>query len=81
MGDAAERIAFLALSEARDRPSAGSTHKDLWSRANIAASRQYTLRFYDAVGPETMSMLEMQRRFASLNGRTLRPVRLRGPQG
>eukprot|EP00959_Pyramimonas_sp_CCMP1952_P071539 1494275-Pyramimonas_sp.AAC.1 len=59
--------------------SQGYTYKDAWVRPNIEPSRQYTLRFYDAVGPETMSMLEMQRRFASLNGRTLRPVTSRPP--
>jgi hypothetical protein len=29
---------------------------------------------YDAVGPETMSMLDMLKFFAKLNGNTLRPV-------
>lgn len=40
----------------------------------VPEHRSYTLRVYDAVGPETMSILELNRRFCVLNGRTLQPV-------
>ena len=52
----------------------------IWSRESWARivtqneKRQYTLRMYDAVGPETMSMLELNKKFAQLNNRKLRAV-------
>ena len=45
-----------------------------WARPKIDSGRQYTWRTYDAVGPETMTMLELMENFAKLNGRTLNPV-------
>ena len=45
-----------------------------WARPKIDPGRQYTWRAYDAVGPETMTLLELMRTFAVLNGRVLHPV-------
>ena len=45
-----------------------------WARPKIDPGRQYTWRAYDAVGPETMTLLELMKTFAMLNGRTLHPV-------
>lgn len=45
-----------------------------WARPKIEPGRQYTWRAYDAVGPETMTLLELMKTFAMLNGRTLHPV-------
>jgi len=75
--DAAQRIAFMALTEPTERPVQPldpSWSKDAWARPKTSASRAYTLRTYDAVGPETMSLLELMQRFARVNGRELKPV-------
>ena len=75
--DAAQRIAFLGLTEPTERPVQppdGSWSKDSWARPKVSSSRMYTLRTFDAVGPETMSMLQLMERFAKINGRTLKPV-------
>ena len=45
-----------------------------WARPKIDPAREYTWRAYDAVGPETMTMLELYQTFARLNGRVLKPV-------
>ena len=45
-----------------------------WARPKIDPGRQYTWRTYDAVGPETMTLLDLMKTFAMLNGRTLHPV-------
>ena len=117
--DAANRIAFLCMTEFSSRPtqrhdlirpnattirvgnvnpelmnrsvnvsglaeSLGDTGEDdsmgkmwgreSWKRLVANNQRHYTLRMYDAVGPETMSMLELNEKFAKINGRTLTPV-------
>lgn len=78
--DAAERIAFLALSQPSDRPMTDlkevhrqSSLVDPWTR--LPSHRSNTLRVYDAVGPEKMSMLEMLQYFARFNNnKNFRPV-------
>jgi len=45
-----------------------------WSRPKILPGREYAWRAYDAVGPETMTLLELMETFAALNGRKLYPV-------
>ena len=45
-----------------------------WARPKIDPRRQDTWRAYDAVGPETMTLLELMSTFATLNGRALHPV-------
>mmetsp|Transcript_13649 Transcript_13649/g.20451 ORF Transcript_13649/g.20451 Transcript_13649/m.20451 type:complete len:259 (-) Transcript_13649:170-946(-) len=73
VNDAAERIAFLGLTEPSIRPIQYNT-----KHINAPAIRDYTLRIYDAVGPETMSIYEMLRRL-SLSHRSrgrFRPVQI-----
>lgn len=78
--DASSRIAFLALTNTKDRPvqfSNGSSHKN---RVNVLSSKHDlapadTFVYYDAVGPETMTILEMFRIFAKAQGNnSFRPV-------
>ena len=45
-----------------------------WARPKIDPGRQDTWRAYDAVGPETMTLLKLMKTFAALNGRALHPV-------
>mmetsp|Transcript_10489 Transcript_10489/g.24313 ORF Transcript_10489/g.24313 Transcript_10489/m.24313 type:complete len:323 (+) Transcript_10489:127-1095(+) len=71
VADAAERLAFLALTEPAARPVQPLPAHLL---AFLDRERHYTLRMYDAVGPDTLSMLELMHTFARLNGRTLRPI-------
>ena len=78
--DAAERIAYLGLSEPADRPiqrtvssCSADRRRDLL-RA-VPDHRRYTLRVYDAVGPDQMQMIQIMERFAELNGnKRFRPV-------
>jgi len=73
--DAASRIAYVSLTEPTRRPVQVSESSGYdWARPKIDSVRQYTWRAYDAVGPETMTMLELMEMFAKLNGRTLNPV-------
>lgn len=93
--DAANRIAYLALTEPTARPVQAIKQFDQskqpvtqsadwyakrceqrhdWARPKINQGRQYTWRTYDAVGPETMTLLELMKTFAELNGRVLNPV-------
>jgi len=75
VGDAAQRIAYLSLTEPTQRPvqplDVGGNE---WARPKLSSGRAYTWRAYDAVGPEKMSMLELMENFAKLNGRKLNPV-------
>ena len=75
--DAASRIAVVALTEPTNRPTQAPmkwcSGYD-WARPKIDPAREYTWRAYDAVGPETMTMLELYQTFARLNGRVLKPV-------
>ena len=66
--DASTRIAYLALTETTDRPKQPRDPKDRFASSICAVSD--TFRIYDAVGPETMSIMEMLRRFAKAQGRT-----------
>ncbi|CAM9160333.1 unnamed protein product, partial [Ectocarpus fasciculatus] len=70
--DAAERLAYLALTEPSERPIQSFAH----TKGNVSHTRTYTLRIYDAVGPEKMSMLEMLYAFSRTHspGKTFRPV-------
>jgi nucleoside-diphosphate-sugar epimerase len=80
--DAANRLAYLGLSEVGDLPiqnlrgqeADAIWSRESWSRLISQNQRQFTLRMYDAVGPETYSMLELNKKFAALNRRKLRPV-------
>ena len=45
-------------------------NKDSWKQLVTNNQRHYTLRMYDAVGPEIMSMLELEK-FAKINNRKL----------
>jgi len=78
--DAAERVSFLALTDPSKRPmqslvdlGSALALADPWMR--VSASRMATLRVYDAVGPDTMGMLEMLEHFARINNNPrFRPV-------
>ena len=88
MGGAAERPSTLRGGQPRLRGSRRGAHgthpaaaaappggkRNDWARPKIDPGRQYTWRAYDAVGPETMTLLELMRTFAVLNGRVLHPV-------
>ena len=49
-------------------------NKDSWKQLVTNNQRHYTLRMYDAVGPEIMSMLELNEKFTKINNRKLTPV-------
>lgn len=79
--DASDRLAFLALTDPSQRPKqqAESTNGSHGGRndrlALIKRCNPDTFRYYDAVGPQTMSMLDMLRKFAALQGNdSFRPV-------
>mmetsp|Transcript_33094 Transcript_33094/g.55695 ORF Transcript_33094/g.55695 Transcript_33094/m.55695 type:complete len:438 (-) Transcript_33094:240-1553(-) len=71
--DAAQRIVYLAMTD----PSLRPVQLKQMSQQQLPKCPQVdTVRFYDAVGPETISILEMLQRFASYQGvgRSFRPV-------
>jgi hypothetical protein len=69
--DAADRLAYLALSNPDNRP-----YQTINNNPHMML-KSPKLRRYDAVGPETMSILEMLSRFARYNGNhRFRPVRI-----
>lgn len=78
--DASSRIAFLALTDTKDRPvqfSNGTSHRNrinmLSNKAGITPPESFI--YYDAVGPETMTILDMLRIFAKAQGNdSFRPV-------
>ena len=80
--DAAIRIAYLALCDpAADRPQsstiASSTRLQGLARRAVAegGAESPALRIYDAVGPETMSIIDLLQRFARYQGNaSFRPV-------
>jgi len=73
--DASTRIAFLALTETKQRPRQTRNPKDRHGGSACAYSE--TFRIYDAVGPETMSITEMLKTFAKGQGKTdFRPVNI-----
>ena len=69
--DAAERLAFLAFTDPASRPMI----KELNGKRKESKLRSFTFRHYDAVGPETMSILELLEKFAYYRGvKNFRPV-------
>jgi len=70
--DAAERIAFLAFSDPAARPMQ-KLEPDV--KRKESKLRSFTFRFYDAVGPEELSILELLEKFAYYRGvKNFRPV-------
>jgi hypothetical protein len=72
VSDAAERIAYLAFTDPALRPASSGTYQGnggcYWGQASInmgggckpgSRLQQPTVRRYDAVGPEKMTMLEL----------------------
>lgn len=49
-------------------------NKNSWKQLVTNNQRHYTLRMYDAVGPEIMTMLELNEKFAKINSTKLTPV-------
>jgi hypothetical protein len=65
------RFAYLGLIDPSERPV--QTNKCRISHEKVHSASDF--RYYDAVGPETLSMLEMLRKFASGQGNEhFRPV-------
>lgn len=75
--DASDRLAFLALTDPAKRP-AGPTDSPCSRKENISNIKHAAadgFRYYDAVGPETITMLDMLRKFAHFQGNhNFRPV-------
>jgi hypothetical protein len=73
VSDAAERITWLALTDPTLRPLQESTKDSI-----LPSNRCNSLRVYDAVGPETMTMMEMLRvlRFLQNPEKQFRPVHI-----
>lgn len=68
--DAAERIAYLAMHDPSTRPMQIQQKMEMHGKL-----RAYTLRVYDAVGPETLTLFELLQKFAYYHGRVnFRPV-------
>lgn len=73
VSDASERLAFLALTDPKLRPR--QIKNDRYSKSICANSEIF--RYYDAVGPEKFSILEMLRKFAQYQGNDhFRPVHI-----
>jgi len=75
VSDAAQRIAYLALTDPLSRP----TQKVLSSSSKLNAMQEKNacLRIYEAAGPEVISMHELLKRFAVYQGKNpnqFRPV-------
>ena len=69
--DAAERLSFLAFTDPASRP----LQKESNGRRKESKLRSFTFRHYDAVGPETMNILELLEKFAYYRGvKNFRPV-------
>lgn len=68
INDAAMRMAYLAFCDPSTRPVGlyGQSQKHIQNSVPIKCSVIH--RFYDAVGPESMSMLDMLARFAKYQG-------------
>jgi hypothetical protein len=74
VSDAAERIAFLALTDPNDRP-VQPCRMDKVHNASQKLPHSPLARHYDAVGPENISMVEMLKRFSEYQGKAkFRPV-------
>lgn len=75
LNDAAERLAFLALTEAEDRPMLTSPClTPEFRKHKISDDRMEKIRVYDGVGPEIMTITQLLEKFARHNGTTFRPV-------
>ncbi len=61
--DASQRLAFLALTDTKHRP-----HQKIDTKRFKTSTQSRTFLHYDAVGPETMSILEMLAKFAKAQG-------------
>jgi len=70
--DAAQRLAYLALTDPLLRPV--QHFPSMQSSINSVFPQSSSVRFYDAVGPETITMMDMLRKFAVYQGSTFRPV-------
>lgn len=71
VSDAALRLAYLALTNPQDRP----LHEVHSQKYLQQLQRLPNILVYDAVGPQTMSMVDMLRRFAHFQGNhNFRPV-------
>lgn len=72
MKDASTRLAYLALTDPADRPLQNPLHHRI---SHTRCNGIDTFRYYDAVGPETMSFLQMLKIFAAAQGNhNFRPV-------
>lgn len=76
MVDASVRFAYLALTEPVDRPwQCRDPKTDRFAKSVCTFSDSF--RYYDAVGPETMTLMEMLEKFAREQGNThFRPVHI-----
>ena len=82
--DVAHRLAYLALTDPHLRPiqsinSSSSIATTYMQQKHINNSSSTlsipnTFRYYDAVGPETISMVHMLQKFAEYQGSKFRPV-------
>eukprot|EP00981_Chlorochromonas_danica_P009367 scaffold2636_cov176-Ochromonas_danica.AAC.21 len=77
--DASNRLAYLALSDPSLRPKQCFNEASQNQRVlMIQRASSDGFRYYDAVGPETMSMLDMLGKFAVVQGNNnFRPVYIR----
>lgn len=75
VGDAAIRLAFLALSDPAERPSDSLSCSLSSLQTTPLCGGGELLRVYDAVGPEVISMHDLLERFARFQGSpTFNPV-------
>lgn len=73
VSDASDRFAFLALTDPKLRPKQ-VLHESKY-RLFIGDKGNANFRYYDAVGPETMTMLQLLEKFAHVQGnKKFRPV-------
>eukprot|EP00741_Cyanophora_paradoxa_P005674 tig00000903_g5501.t1 len=71
--DAATRLAYLAVSDPKERPRQLRDPK----KDKFFVRRTDLFRHYDAVGPETMTMMEMLEKFSRAQGNSrFRPVHI-----
>lgn len=74
VSDAARRLLHLAVTDPASRPRQRSASR----KVGAMLEQNADLRMYDAVGPETMTMIELLARFAALQGKekSFRPVHI-----
>ena len=73
--DAAVRLAFLAFSDPQTRPKSSKQEENGKRKESSNYQRSFTYRHYDAVGPETMTILGLLEKFAYFRGvKNFRPV-------